>query len=72
LQELWRAGDRDAAAAAVPLDLGRLTNLIGTEAEVAARLELHASVGITTVLAKLDGGPDDHLALLERLLPLLP
>jgi len=72
VQELWRAGDRAAAAAAVPLDLGRLTNLIGTEAEVAARLELHASVGITTVLAKLDGGPDAQLAVLERLVPLLP
>ncbi|HMJ75611.1 MAG TPA: LLM class flavin-dependent oxidoreductase, partial [Iamia sp.] len=43
VQELWRAGDRDAAAAAVPLDLGRLTNLIGSEAEVATRLALHAS-----------------------------
>lgn len=72
VQELWRSGDRDAAAAAVPLDLGRLTNLIGSDAEVAARLELHASVGITTVLAKLDGPPDRRLAVLERLVALLP
>ncbi len=72
VQRLWRAGDRDAAAAAVPLDLGRLTNLIGSDAEVAARLELHASVGITTVLAKLDGAPVARLATLERLIGLLP
>lgn len=72
VQELWRAGDRGAAAAAVPLDLGRLTNLVGSDAEVAARLELHASVGITTILAKLDGGPTAQLAVVERLLPLLP
>ncbi len=72
VQELWRTGDREGAAAAVPLDLGRLTNLIGSDAEVAARLELHASVGITTVLAKLDGGPDHRLAVLERLVGLLP
>jgi alkanesulfonate monooxygenase SsuD/methylene tetrahydromethanopterin reductase-like flavin-dependent oxidoreductase (luciferase family) len=72
VQRLWRAGDREAAAAAVPLDLGRLTNLIGSDAEVAARLELHASVGITTVLAKLDGPPQSQLATLERLVPLLP
>jgi F420-dependent oxidoreductase-like protein len=72
VQERWRSGDRDGAAAAVPLDLGRLTNLIGTDAEVAARLELHAAVGITTVLAKLDGPPEHRLDVLERLLPLLP
>ncbi|HEU5150316.1 MAG TPA: LLM class flavin-dependent oxidoreductase [Iamia sp.] len=72
VQALWRAGDREAAAAAVPRDLGRLTNLIGSEAEVAARLELHASVGITTVLAKLDGPPAHRLAVVERLVALLP
>jgi F420-dependent oxidoreductase-like protein len=72
VQELWRSGDRAGAAAAVPLDLGRLTNLIGSDTEVAARLELHASVGITTIMAKLDGGPDAQLATLERLVPLLP
>ncbi len=72
VQQLWRAGDREAAAAAVPLDLGRLTNLIGSESDVAARLELHAAAGITTVMAKLDGGPDRQLSVLERLVPLLP
>jgi alkanesulfonate monooxygenase SsuD/methylene tetrahydromethanopterin reductase-like flavin-dependent oxidoreductase (luciferase family) len=72
VQELWRSGDREAAAAAVPLDLGRLTNLIGSEAEVATRLELHASVGITTVLAKLDGPPERQRAVVERLVSLLP
>lgn len=72
VQELWRAGDREAAAAAVPLDLGRLTNLIGSEAEVAARLERHAGAGITTVLAKLDGPAERRLSVIERLVPLLP
>ncbi|QYG91016.1 LLM class flavin-dependent oxidoreductase [Iamia sp. SCSIO 61187] len=72
VQERWRSGDREGAAAAVPLDLGRLTNLIGSETEVAERLALHASVGITTILAKLDGGPADQLSVLERLVPLLP
>ena len=72
VQELWRSGDRSAAAAAVPLDLGRLTNLIGSAAEVAARLELHASVGVTTVLAKLDGPPEHQRDVVERLVSLLP
>lgn len=72
VQARWRSGDRKGAADAVPLDLGRLTNLIGSDAEVAARLELHASVGITTVLAKLDGSAADRLAVVERLVRLLP
>jgi alkanesulfonate monooxygenase SsuD/methylene tetrahydromethanopterin reductase-like flavin-dependent oxidoreductase (luciferase family) len=72
VEERWRAGDREGAAAAVPLDLGRLTNLIGDERDVAARLALHAEAGITTVLAKLDGDHAAQLAVLERLLPLLP
>lgn len=72
VERLWRAGDRAAAAAAVPRDLGRLTNLVGTESEVAARAALHAEIGITTLLAKLDGSPDDQLRTVERLRPLLP
>ena len=51
----------------MPLDLGRLTNLLGTEDEVAARIELHRAAGITTLLAKLSGTADEMLATLERL-----
>src|SRR5690606_28954101 len=36
VQALWQAGRRDEARAAVPLDLGRLTNLLGTPDEVRA------------------------------------
>ena len=64
--------DREAARATVPIELGRLTNLVGTDAEIADRLERHASVGITTVLAKLAGPGDEQLRTVERLLPLLP
>jgi len=67
VQALWQAGKRDEAAAAVPLDLGRLTNLLGTEAAVGERLDLYRAAGITTLLAKLDGGHDGQLATLERL-----
>ncbi|NLV54281.1 MAG: LLM class flavin-dependent oxidoreductase [Acidimicrobiales bacterium] len=72
VERLWRAGDREAARATVPIELGRLTNLVGTDAEIADRLERHASVGITTVLAKLAGPGDEQLRTVERLLPLLP
>lgn len=72
VERLWRAGDREAARAAVPLDLGRLTNLVGDDRDVAARLDLHASVGITTVLAKIGGDAPEQLRAVERLLLLLP
>ena len=56
----------------MPLDLGRLTNLLGTPDEVRARIEVLAAAGITTLLAKLDGDADAQLAVIERLVPLLP
>jgi F420-dependent oxidoreductase-like protein len=70
VQELWQAGRRDEAGAAVPLDLGRLTNLLGTERAIAERVGLYRRAGITTLLAKLDGAPDANLATLERLVEL--
>lgn len=65
--ELWQAGRRDEARAAVPIDLGRLTNLLGSTAEVAERIGLYRDAGITTLLAKIDGDYDSQLRTLERL-----
>lgn len=67
---LWRDGRRDEAAAAVPLELGRGTNLLGTPAAIAGRIALHRAAGITTLLAKLDGDHDHQLATLEHLVAL--
>ena len=66
--ELWRNGKRDEARAAVPIDLGRLTNLVGTPEGIAERVRRYQAVGITTLLAKLEGGYPDQLTTLERLL----
>jgi F420-dependent oxidoreductase-like protein len=66
--ELWQAGRRDEARAAVPLDLGRLTNLLGTDDEIAERVDKYRQAGITTLLAKLEGDYADQLATLERLI----
>ena len=66
--ELWQAGRREEARAAVPLDLGRLTNLIGTDEQVAERVHEYRESGITTLLTKLDGGNAEQLATLERLI----
>jgi F420-dependent oxidoreductase-like protein len=65
---LWQAGNRDEARAAVPLDLGRLTNLVGTEQAIAERVARYRQAGISTLLAKLDGEFPDQLAILGRLL----
>ena len=66
--ELWQSGKRDEARAAVPIDLGRLTNLVGTRQAVAERVSKHRAAGITTLLAKLDGDYSSQLLTLERLL----
>jgi F420-dependent oxidoreductase-like protein len=64
---LWKAGKRDEARQAVPIDLGRLTNLVGTDAAIAGRVRKYDRAGITTLLAKLDGDYAQQLATLERL-----
>ena len=66
--ELWQSGRRDEARAAVPIDLGRLTNLVGTQQDITERVRTYRAAGITTLLAKLEGEYPDQLATLERLL----
>ncbi len=70
VQALWQADRRDDAADAVPIDLGRRTNLLGTERAIAERVDLYRAAGITTLLAKLDGPHDRQLDTLERLVRL--
>jgi alkanesulfonate monooxygenase SsuD/methylene tetrahydromethanopterin reductase-like flavin-dependent oxidoreductase (luciferase family) len=69
--QLWRAGKRDEAARAVPLDLGRLTNLLDTPDALRQRVREYRATGITTLLAKLDGEHGDQLRTLERLLEII-
>jgi alkanesulfonate monooxygenase SsuD/methylene tetrahydromethanopterin reductase-like flavin-dependent oxidoreductase (luciferase family) len=71
VQRLWQAGLREEAADAVPLELGSRTNLVGTEATIAARIPLYREAGITTLLAKLDGSHAEQLARLESLAQLV-
>lgn len=66
--DLWQSGKRDEARAAVPLDLGRLTNLVGTREGIIERVHKYRAVGITTLLAKMEGDYRDQLNTLERLL----
>ncbi len=65
--QLWQAGKHDEARRTVPLDLGRLTNLLGTPDTVAERVSRYRAVGITTLLAKLEGDYQQQLTALQRL-----
>jgi F420-dependent oxidoreductase-like protein len=65
--ELWQAGKHDEARSNVPLDLGRLTNLLGTDDIIAERIDRYRTAGITTMLAKLEGDYSEQLATLQRL-----
>lgn len=80
VQRLWLSGDRDAARARVPLEIGLGTNLIGTDDHVRARLRLYRDAGIGTLRVNLPGTalrPDDprglevQLHALGRLLDLV-
>jgi F420-dependent oxidoreductase-like protein len=52
VQELYLAGEKDAAAAAVPDDLVRATALVGDEAHVRERLAALRAAGVSTVLVQ--------------------
>jgi len=51
IQDLYLAGRKEEAAAAVPLELLRATTLIGPRSYVAERLSAYREAGVTTVLA---------------------
>ena len=75
VQQLWLAGDRDAARRRVPTAIGLGTNLIGTDELVRERLRRHRDAGVTTLRAQLQGDPnrdlDHQLDDLGRLLDLV-
>lgn len=68
---LWKERRREEAAAAVPLELGTLTNLVGTRDQIAERVAKYRAAGITTLLAKTSGPWDEQLAALQVLLDIV-
>ena len=74
VQQLWLAGDRDAARRRVPTAIGLGTNLIGTDDLIRERLRRYRDAGVTTLRAQLQGDPardlDRQLDDLGRLLDL--
>lgn len=55
VQQLWAAGDRDAARRRVPTAIGFGTNLIGTDDTVRQRLRLYRDAGVTMLRTHLQG-----------------
>lgn len=59
VQRLWLAGDREAARARVPVEIGLGTNLVGTDDLIRERLRRYRDAGISTLRVGLAGGPMD-------------
>ncbi len=75
VQRLWLAGDREAARAAVPIEIGLGTNLIGPPGEIARRIDQYRTAGIDLLRVRLADpdptkplGLDGRLAALETLM----
>lgn len=72
VQRLWQAGDREGAGAAVPIEIGLRTNLVGNDDEVTDRLRAYHTAGVDTLRLGINGdGLTDKLDHLARLMDLV-
>src|SRR5690606_8921975 len=67
--ELWQAGRREEASAAVPLDIVVKTNLLGPPDVIRERVRRYRDAGITTLQAKVSG--PDRLDTLAQLIDIV-
>jgi F420-dependent oxidoreductase-like protein len=68
IQELYLAGKKDEAAAAVPAELLRLTSLVGPESWVKERLAAYAAAGVSSLtVSPLAGSHAERVQLIERI-----
>lgn len=70
VQRLWAAGDRAAAAARVPVEIGLGTNLVGPPTMIRDRLVAYERSGVTTLRVGVNGSFDQKIADLETLIGL--
>ncbi len=70
VQRLWASGDRDAAAASVPIEIGLGTNLVGPPGMIRDRLVAYERSGVTTLRVGVNGSFDEKIADLETLISL--
>ena len=72
VQRLWLAGDREAAAARVPVEIGLRTNLIGPPEEILRRLREYRDCGVNTLrVGPMGDTLDERLSGLGQLLDLV-
>lgn len=72
VQRLWLAGDREAAAARVPVEIGLRTNLIGPPDEVRRRLREYRDCGVDTLrVGPMGDTLDERLSGLGHLVDLV-
>ncbi len=72
VQRLWREGNREAAAARVPAEIGLGTNLIGPPEVVRQRLRAYRDCGVTTLRVHPIGDSfDDRIDRLGQLMDLV-
>ena len=72
VQRLWSQGDREAAAARVPIEIGLGTNLIGPPDVIRGRLRAYRDCGVTTLRVNpIGSGLPEYIAGLEVLLDLV-
>ncbi len=72
VQELYLAGRRDEAVAAVPADLIDRVSLCGPRERIAERLELYREAGVgTLIVTPLAGGPEERVRTLRTLAELV-
>jgi F420-dependent oxidoreductase-like protein len=72
IQDLYLAGRKDEAAAAVPIELIRSTSLIGPLEYVKERLAVYADAGVTTLnVTPMANTHPERVRLIERLRELL-
>jgi alkanesulfonate monooxygenase SsuD/methylene tetrahydromethanopterin reductase-like flavin-dependent oxidoreductase (luciferase family) len=72
VQRLWAEGDRAAAAARVPIEIGLGTNLIGPPEVVRDRLRAYRDCGVTTLRVNpIGSGLRECVAGMEILLDLV-
>ena len=59
VHELWQSGDKAAAEAAVPPEIGLGTNLVGTEQMVAEQIAAYRAAGVDLLRVSLTGDTTD-------------
>ena len=71
VQRLWATGDREAAAARVPVEIGLGTNLVGPPVAIRDQLVEYERSGVTTLRVGIGGDFDRKIADLESLMALV-